>query len=201
MASRRRPGRPPGDSRTREQIAAAARRQFAELGYERTTIRSIAKEAGVDPALVHHFFGSKQRLFLSVTELPLQPEEVLPRVLAGRRSEAGLRLARFSVELWENPEARERLAGILRAAVSEPEAAQMARELATERFVGAISESLDVDDAPLRASLISSQGIGIAMARYILRVEPLASMAPEALVEALAPTFQNYLTGPLGPRG
>jgi AcrR family transcriptional regulator len=200
MASRRRPGRPPGDSRTREQIAAAARRQFAELGYERTTIRSIAKEAGVDPALVHHFFGSKQRLFLSVTELPLQPEEVLPGVLAGRRSEAGMRLARFSVELWENPEARERLAGILRAAVSEPEAAQMARELATERFVGAISESLGVDDAPLRASLISSQGIGIAMARYILRVEPLASMDPDALVEAIAPTFQNYLTGPVGPR-
>jgi AcrR family transcriptional regulator len=200
MASRRRPGRPPGDSRTREQIAAAARRQFAELGYERTTIRSIAKEAGVDPALVHHFFGSKQRLFLSVTELPLQPEEVLPGVLAGRRSEAGMRLARFSVELWENPEARERLAGILRAAVSEPEAAQMARELATERFVGAISESLGVDDAPLRASLISSQGIGIAMARYILRVEPLASMDPDALVDAIAPTFQNYLTGPVGPR-
>ena len=201
MASKRRPGRPAGGTGTREQIAAAARSQFAELGYERTTIRGVAKEAGVDPALVHHFFGSKQRLFLSVTELPLQPEDVLPRVLAGRRSEAGLRLARFSVELWENPEAREPLAGILRAAVSEPEAAQMARELATERFVGAISESLGVDDAPLRASLISSQGIGIAMARYILRVEPLASMAPEALVEALAPTFQNYLTGPLGPRG
>jgi AcrR family transcriptional regulator len=200
MASRRRPGRPPGESRTREAIAAAARRQFAELGYERTTIRGVATEAGVDPALVHHFFGSKQRLFLSVTELPIQPEDVLPGVLAGRRSEAGMRLARFSVELWENPEARDRLAGILRAAVSDPEAAQMARELATERFVDAISESLGVDDAPLRASLISSQGIGIAMARYILRVEPLASMAPEALIEAIAPTFQNYLTRPLTPR-
>jgi AcrR family transcriptional regulator len=200
MPSRRQPGRPPGESRTREAIAAAARRQFAELGYGRTTIRGVAAEAGVDPALVHHFFGSKQRLFLSVTELPLQPEEVLPGILAGRRSEAGMRLARFSVELWENPEARERLAGILRAAVSEPEAAQMARELATERFVGAISESLGVDDAPLRASLISSHGIGIAMARYILRVEPLASMAPDALIEAIAPTFQNYLTRPLAPR-
>ena len=200
MASKRRPGRPPGGSRTREQIAAAARRQFAELGYERTTIRGVAEEAGVDPAMVHHFFDSKQRLFLSVTELPFAPEEVLPDVLAGRRSEAGLRLARFSVDLWENPEARERLAGILRAAVSEPEAAQMARELATERFVSAISESLGVDDAHLRASLISSQGIGLAMARYILRVEPLASMDPDALVDAIAPTFQNYLTGPLGPR-
>ena len=79
MASKRRPGRPAGGTQTREQIAAAARGQFAGLGYERTTIRGVAKEAGVDPALVHHFFGSKQRLFLSVTELPLQPEEVLRR--------------------------------------------------------------------------------------------------------------------------
>ena len=199
MASRRRPGRPPGDSRTREQIAAAARRQFAELGYERTTIRSIAKEAGVDPALVHHFFGSKQRLFLSVTELPLQPEEVLPGVLAGRRSEAGMRLARFSVELWESPEARERLARNpprrrLRARGGPNGARARHRAL-----VGAISESLGVDDAPLRASLISSQASGI-MARCILRVEPLASMDPDALVERIPrPRFQNYLTGPFGP--
>jgi AcrR family transcriptional regulator len=200
MASKRRPGRPPGDSRTREAIAAAARRQFAELGYERTTIRGVAREAGVDPALVHHFFGSKQKLFLSVTELPFQPEEALPRVLAGRRSEAGLRLARFAVGLLENPDAREILAGILRATASEPEAAQMARELATERIVGAITESLGADDAPLRANLVASQSIGLLMARHILCVEPLASMAPEALIEAIAPNFQHYLTRPLGPR-
>src|SRR5215211_1809436 len=118
MASRRRPGRPPGDSRTQEAIAAAARRQFAELGYERTTIRGVAQEAGVDPALVHHFFDSKQKLFLSVTELPFRPEETLPRVLAGRRSEAGLRLARFAVGLLENPESGEVMTGILRAAAS-----------------------------------------------------------------------------------
>jgi AcrR family transcriptional regulator len=200
MVPKRRPGRPPGDSRTREAIAAAARRQFAELGYERTTIRGVAQEVGVDPALVHHFFDSKQRLFLSVTELPFQPEEALPAVLAGRRSEAGLRLARFTVGLWENPEARQILAGILRAAVSEPEAAQMARELATERIRDAISDSLGVDDALLRANLIASQSIGLLMARYILCVEPLASMAPDALIQAIAPTFQHYLTRPLGPR-
>jgi AcrR family transcriptional regulator len=200
MAPKRRPGRPAGSSRTREAIAAAARRHFAELGYERTTIRSVAQEAGVDPALVHHFFDSKQKLFVSVTELPFQPEEVLPSVLAGRRSEAGLRLARFSVELLENPEAREVLTGMLRAAASEPEAAQMVRELATEPIVGAIADALGVDDAALRANLISSQSVGLIMARYILRVEPLASMAPEALIEAIAPTFQRYLTRQLGPR-
>jgi AcrR family transcriptional regulator len=199
MSSKRRPGRPPGSSSTREEIATAARRQFAELGYERTTIRGVAQKAGVDPALVHHFFGSKQKLFLSVTELPFRPEETLPSVLAGRRSEAGLRLARFSVELWENPEAREVLTGILRAAVSEPEAAQMARELATQPIVGAITEILGADDAPLRANLISSQSVGLVMARYILRVEPIASMDPEALIHAMAPGFQHYLTRPLGP--
>ncbi len=200
MAAKRRPGRPPGNSRTQEAIAAAARRQFAELGYERTTIRGVAQEARVDPALVHHFFGSKQKLFLSVTELPFRPEKTLPEVLAGRRSEAGLRLARFAVGLLETPESREVMTGILRAAASEPEAAQLARELATERIVGAISGSLGVEDAPLRANLVASQSIGLVMARYILRVEPLASMAPEALVEALAPSFQHYLTRPLGPR-
>jgi AcrR family transcriptional regulator len=200
MGSKRRPGRPPGNSRTREEIATAARRHFAELGYERTTIRGIARKAGVDPALVHHFFGSKQKLFLSVTELPFRPEETLPSVLAGRRSEAGLRLARFAVGLLENPEAREILTGILRAAVSEPEAAQMARELATEPIVGAIAETLGADDAPLRANLISSQSVGLVMARYILRVEPLASMAPDELVETIAPGFQHFLTRPLVAR-
>src|SRR4051794_38091626 len=179
MYPKRRPGRPRGESGTREGIAAGARRQFAELGYDRTTIRGVAQEAGVDPALVHHFFGSKQELFLSVTALPFQPDEALPSVLAGRRSEAGLRLARFTLGLWENPEAREILTGILRAAASEPQAAQMARELATERIRDAIADSLGVDDAPLRANLIASHSIGLLMARYILRVEPLASMAPE----------------------
>jgi AcrR family transcriptional regulator len=200
MDSKRRPGRPRGESRTREAIAAAARRQFAELGYERTTIRGVAQEAGVDPALVHHFFGSKQKLFLSVTEFPFQPEDVMADVLAGRRSQAGLRLARILLGRWENPEAREILTGILRAAASEPEAAQMARELFTERVRDAIVDSLGVDDAPLRANLIASHSIGLLMARYILRVEPLASTATEALIEAIAPSFQHYLTRPLSSR-
>jgi AcrR family transcriptional regulator len=192
-----RPGRRPGTSGTREAIATAARRGFAELGYDRTTIRGIAEEAGVDPALVVHFFGSKQRLFLSVMELPFEPEQVVPRVLAGRRSEAGLRFARFAVSVLENPEARNVLTGVLRAAASEPEAARLARELVAQRIVAAISEGLAVDRPDLRANLVSSQIVGVIMARYILQVEPLASLDPGELAEVLAPNLQRYLTRPL----
>lgn len=196
-SAKRRTGRRPGRSGTREAIAAAARRGFAELGYERTTIRAVAEEAEVDPALVVHFFGSKQELFLSVMALPFDPEEVLPKVLAGPRSQAGLRLARFAVGMLEDPQARGVITGILRAAASEPEAARMARELVAGRVVGAISESLGVEDARLRASLVGSQIVGLVMARYIVRVEPLASLPPEAVIEAIAPALQRYLTRPL----
>ena len=194
-----RTGRRPGSSDTREAIAEAARRRFAELGYERATIRAIASEAGVDPALVVHFFGSKQQLFLSVMTLPFEPEQVMPEVLAGRRSEAGLRLARFAVGQLEDPRTRATITGILRAAASEPEAASMVRDLVAGRVVGSIAKSLGVADAPLRATLVASQILGLVMARYVVRVAPLASLAPEALIEAVAPNLQRYLTGPLGP--
>ena len=196
---RGRTGRRPGSSDTREAIAAAARRRFGELGYERTTIRAIATEAGVDPALVVHFFGSKQKLFLSVMTLPFEPEKVMPEVLAGRRSQAGLRLARFAVGQLEDPRAQATITGIVRAAASEPEAASMVRDLVAGRVVGSIAKGLGVADAPLRASLVGSQIVGLVMARYVVCVEPLASLPPEALIEAIAPNLQRYLTGPLGP--
>jgi AcrR family transcriptional regulator len=197
----RRTGRRPGSSGTREAIAEAARRRFAELGYERTTIRTIAGDAGVDPALVLRFFGSKQQLFLSVMALPFEPEEVFPEILAGRRSGAGLRLARFAVGVLEDPRGRSVITGILRAAASEPEAARMVRDLVAGRIVAAISESLGVEDARLRANLVASQIVGLAMSRYIVRVEPLASLPPEAVVEAIAPNLQRYLTRPLTASG
>jgi AcrR family transcriptional regulator len=192
-----RTGRRPGVSGTRDAIAAAAQRRFAEVGYERATIRAIAEDAGVDPALVLHFFGSKQRLFLSVMALPFDPEEVMAEILAGGRSEAGVRLAGFAVQTLENARSRRVLTGILRAAASEPQAARIVREQFAERIVGAITEGLGVADARLRASLISSQMVGLIMARYVIRVEPLASLGPEELIAALAPNLQRYLTGQL----
>ena len=199
MASkqRQRTGRRPGSSGTRDAIAESACRQFAELGYDRTTIRGVAADAGVDPALVVHFFGSKQKLFVSVMALPFEPEERMPEILAGRRSELGLRVARFAVGLLEDPQARSVMTGIVRSAASEEEAARMVRELVAKRIVGAIADSLEVADARLRANLVSSQIIGLIMARYIVRVEPLASLAPEALIAAIAPNLQRYLTGTL----
>jgi AcrR family transcriptional regulator len=195
---RQRTGRRPGTSGTREAIAEAAKRRFAELGYDRTTIRGVAEEAGVDPALVSHFFGSKQKLFITVMELPFEPEEVLPEIFAGPRSKLGERIAHFVVENLDDPQVRGVVTGILRAASSEPEVARMVREQVATRILDAIAENLGVEDARLRASLIQSQVIGLAMARCVIGVEPLASLPADELVTAIAPNLQRYLTGPLG---
>jgi len=194
----RRSGRRPGDSGTREAILEAARRQFAELGYDRTSLRAIALEAGVDPTLVSHFHGSKQRLFVSVVELPFHPTEILPGLLAGDRDAIGLRVARFVVGVAESEDGRRRVTGLVRAAASEPEAARLVRELVARELFAPIAQALEVEDAELRASLVGSQIVGLVMARYVVAVEPLASCPPEVVVAALAPTLQRYLTGPLG---
>ncbi|MGH3007565.1 MAG: TetR family transcriptional regulator [Gaiellaceae bacterium] len=195
-ARSKRSGRRPGASGTREAIARAARRLFAERGYDRTTLRAIAADAAVDPALVVHFFGSKQELFLSVVELPFEPAEVLPEILAGDRDAVGRRFARFVVGVLEDPEARSRMTGIVRAAASEPAAARIMRELLTSRVLGPLAASLGADDAPLRATLAGSQVVGLVMARHVVGVEPLASLEPDALVDAVGPTFQRYLAEP-----
>src|SRR3954469_20133305 len=186
-----RTGRRRGDSGTRQAILDAARRQFAELGYDRTSMRSIATEAGVDPALVIHFHGTKQRLFVAVVELPFDPDEALPSILAGDADEVGLRFARFIVGLLESDEGRRRMSGLVRAAASEPEAARMVRELVTERVIGPLVAGLGVPDAPLRASLVGAQVVGLVMARHVVGVHPLAELAPDRLVEVLAPAFQR----------
>ncbi len=189
----KRPGRRAGDSGTREAIQAAARRQFAERGFDRTSLRSIAKEAGVDPTLVSHFFGSKQALFVKVVELPFDPAAVMPGLLAGDRDEIGLRLARFIIGVLESEEGRQRLTGLVRAAASEDEAAQALRELITRRVLGTIAENLGADDAPFRASLAGSQVVGMVMARYVVRVEPLASRDADEVARTIAPVLQHYL--------
>lgn len=193
----RRSGRRPGDSGTRAAIRAAAGRQFAEVGYDRTSMRSIAAEAGVDPGLVAHFFGNKHRLFVEVVELPFDPEHVVPVIFAGDREQIGRRLAEFLLTMLENPEARRRITGLVRAAASEPEAARMVRALIEREVFARIVDALGVDDADARAALVGSQVVGLVMARHIVAVEPLASMAPERAAAAIAPNLQRYLTGPL----
>jgi AcrR family transcriptional regulator len=193
----KRSGRRPGESGTREAILRSARSQFAKRGYDRTTIRAIAAGAGVDPALVSHFFGSKQQLFLSVVELPFEPDIVLPSLVAGDRAQVGERLARFIVSVLEDPDARSRITGMVRAAATEPAAARMLRELLTRRVFVPLADALGVDDARLRANLVGSQIVGLVMARYIVAVEPLGTLPTEDVVRAIAPTLQRYLTGSL----
>jgi AcrR family transcriptional regulator len=193
----RRPGRRAGDSGTRDAILDAARRQFAERGYDRTSLRSIAQEAEVDPTLVSHFYGSKQNLFATVVELPFDPSVVIPHLLAGEPDGVGQRLAGFLVSVLESDAGRQRLTGMVRAAASEPEAARLVREFISREVLARIAESLDVDDAPLRASLVGSQIVGMVMARYVVKVEPLASRDPAEVAKAVAPVFQHYLTEPL----
>ena len=193
-------GRRPGPSRTRAAILEAARRQFGERGYDRTSLRSIAGEASVDPALVSHFFGSKQRLFVEVVELPFDPAETLLGILAGDPETVGTRLAHLLVSLLENPEARARMTGIVRAAATEPEAARMVRELLMREVWAPAAELLGVDDAELRMNLVGSQMVGLVMARYVVEAQPLASLPPDEVVAAIGPTLQRYLTEPLADR-
>jgi AcrR family transcriptional regulator len=191
-------GRRPGEPDTRGDILRAARRLFAERGFDRTTLREVARRARVDPALVGHYFGSKERLFLDAVELPFEPETVLPAVIAGDRDDVGRRVARFLVATLETPAARERITSIVRAAASEPAAAALVREVIQERVLAPVARALQTGDADLRAALAGSQVVGLVMARYVVGVEPLASLPPERLVAALAPTFQRYLAGRLG---
>lgn len=195
----RRSGRRAGASGTREAILIAAGRQFAQHGYDRASLRRIAAEAGVDQKLIAHFFGSKQQLFVAAIELPLNPAEVLPAVLAGDRSSVGVRFAAILVNVLEQPEIHQRLTGVVRAAASEPEVARMMREFLAREVFAPVAELLGSEDAQFRLNLVGSQIVGLVMARYVVALEPLASMSPEAVAEAIAPTLQRYLIGSLTP--
>jgi AcrR family transcriptional regulator len=194
--SGRRSGRRPGPSTTREAITRAARGQFSEFGYDRTTIRGVAREAGVDPALVLRFYGSKDALFREVMALPPAAAEALERIADGPRATVGRRLAELIIGLLENPETRAIVLGRIRSAVSHPEAAALVRETVT-RDVGRLTSALTDDQPEVRAVLAGTHVVGLAVARYVVLVEPLASMPAADVVEYAAPTFQRYLVGPL----
>jgi AcrR family transcriptional regulator len=191
-------GRRPGAANTRGAILDAARSLFASQGFARTSIRAIASRAGVDPALVLHYFGTKENVFLSAIQLPFEPEAVLPGLLEGDRATLGERVAHFVVATLENDAARARALAIIRAAASEPAAATLLRGLVERRIRDPIAQRLGTADAELRASLFGSQVVGLAMARYVVGVEPLASLPPERVAALIAPTFQRYLVEPLG---
>jgi len=180
-------------------ILTAAREAFAERGYDGASIRLIATGAGVDPALVHHYFGTKDQLFLAAMRAPLDPAEILPEVFGGDRDQVGERLVRTLLRVWDSP-AGEAAAALFRSAVSNETMAKMLREFIVNRILRRAAKDLDLDpaEAPLRTNLVATQIAGVVMIRYILKVEPLASAPAETLIAAIGPNIQRYITGDLG---
>lgn len=195
----RRSGRRPGNSGTRDAILAAASRHFAEQGYDRASLRAIAAEAGVDQKLIAHFFGPKQQLFVAAVGLPFNPAEVFSPILDGDSSSRGGRLAALITDVLEQAEIHQRFTGVVRAAASEPEVARMLREFVSREVLAPAASLLGTDAAAFRINLVGSQIVGLVMARYVLAIEPLASMPPKAVAAAIAPTLERYLDGPLDP--
>lgn len=186
-------GRRPGDEDTRRAILEQARRLFAEQGYERASLRVIASAAGVDPALIAHYFGSKQGLLTAALELPVDPKVVLAPVLAGPREEAGERLVRAIVTVWEIPEVNERLMGMLRTAASHDLAREVLRTALHNAFAPVVAEL--VDDRPeVRTGLVMSQMGGLAFTRYFLQLPEVTGLDTDVLAATVGRTIQRYLT-------
>jgi len=196
--SRRRGRRPNTESAdTRDRILTVAREEFSERGYEKTSVRAIAKAAGVDSALVHHYFGTKEQVFEAAIAVALAPAADAPAAVAdGPLDTVGERLTRFIFGVWENPTTRTPLLAIVRSAVNNEAAASVFRRLVVSQVLGRVAVQLKVPDAELRAELAGAQLVGCAMLRYVIKVEPLASADVEQVIARVAPVVQGHLTGP-----
>lgn len=201
---RSRTGRRAGESGTRQAILAAARRAFAEHGYDGATIRGIAASARVDPALVHHFYGTKEGLFAASMQLPFVPSEAIEAALARYEpgQSPGTHLVRSALSVWESAEARHSFQAMLRSALTSDQAAATLREFIGEailRPVATLAAGTDPDLTGYRVSLVASQMLGIAISRYVLRFGPVATASPEELAAAVGPAIDRYLAGDLRP--
>jgi AcrR family transcriptional regulator len=190
-------GRRAGESGTRASILAAARRLFATEGADGTTIRAVAQAAGVDPALVMHYFGSKDGLFQAAIEWPIDMGEAMGRVVKGDIDGLGERVVRFYLELWEDEATRHPLEIIMRGAMRRQADTRLLTEFVHDQIVERLAGALSGPDAELRGSHIPSTLVGLAMARYILRLPPLADLEADEVVAIVAPTIQRYVNGPL----
>lgn len=193
MTTTRRRGRPKGESGSRDRIVAAAEHEFGEHGYDGATIRAIAGRAGVDSALVHHYFGTKADLFAEVIGIPLRPDVDVLAILEGPRDEVGERVVRYVLEAFERPDVRRRGVTLIRVALgskvmSPPLVGFLSREL-----IGRITARLEVPDAGLRATLAASQIVGMIVTRHVVKLAPIAEAPVEELVARVGPTIQRYL--------
>ncbi|WP_112469101.1 TetR/AcrR family transcriptional regulator [Streptomyces triticisoli] len=195
----RRRGRPRREEAadTRDRILTVAREEFSEHGYEKTSVRGIAKAAGVDSALVHHYFGTKEQVFEAAVAVIFAPALNAPDALADAPpDDVGERLTRFFFGIWENPATRTPLLAVVRSALTNDTAAAVFRRLIASQLLRRIAGRLDLPDAELRAELAAAQLVGCAILRYVIRLEPLASADAEQIVARLAPVVQGHLTGP-----
>ncbi|MDX1449244.1 MAG: TetR family transcriptional regulator [Acidimicrobiia bacterium] len=191
--SRRRGPRTGGED-TRQQILEAARRLFAQHGYDRTTMRAIGAASRVDPSLIHHYFGKKENLFAASISLPVDLPRRLSEILGESSTVAGEALARMFFSVWEDADARTALIGQLRHAITTGERPVVA-EFITSAVLGRVAAVMEGEDRELRAELVASHLMGIALLRYIIRMEPLASAEVETIVAMVAPRLQQYLDG------
>jgi len=196
-ANRKRPGRPTGTSDSRDRILSSARELFARNGIDKTTIRAITAGAGVDPALVHHYFGTKQQLFATAIHLPIDPAEVLGPLRATPIEQLGHELPSLLLPLWDSALGSGFIA-TLRSLMAGSDVS-LVRSFLQE--VIAVEVGSRVDDPPgsgmLRIQFVASQMVGVAMARYILELQPFASLPVQQIADTIAPNLQRYLTGDL----
>lgn len=194
--ARRGPGRPAeGGADRRQAILDAAREQFAERGYAAASVRAIARQAEVDPALVHHYFGSKEKVFVAAMELPFDPAERLPAVLEGDLDGMAERLTRMFLGMWADPTFRTPMLGLVRSAFTSEQGATMLREFVGEAWLGRVAQAGGTAGPvdPLRVQAAAAQLVGVVILRYVVRLEPLASASDDDLVALVTPTIQCYL--------
>ena len=195
-ASSRGAGRRPGSPDTRGEILAAARREFAARGFDNTSLRGVARTAGVDPALVHHYFAGKEDLFLAAMELPFDPRTVLPPVLQGPTDGVGERLVRTVLGLWDDPALRPRLLSVIRSAVASEESAHLLRDGFLRMVIEQIAAVPGVAEPSRRGALAGSQIVGLLLVRYVVELEPVATMPADDLARVVGPTLERYLFDP-----
>jgi AcrR family transcriptional regulator len=196
---KRAPRGPRGDrGETLAEIKRAARASFAAHGWEGTSLRAIARQVGVDPALVHYYFSSKEELLDAVTTPPEEWLESIRVTAATPLRERGEAIVRNVIWTWAQPEIREVLESTILTASHEPRTREKLRALVTASLLPAVAERIEGEERTLRASLIGSQVLGLVMLRYVWRIEPIASLSDDELVALVAPTIQRYLSARLG---
>jgi AcrR family transcriptional regulator len=191
---RRTPGRRPGGPDTRGEILRAARESFADKGFAATSLRAVARRAGVDAALVHHYFDGKDELFIEAMAIPVDPRRIAAQIVGGPADELGRRIATVFLGVWESADGQQRMKALFRSMVTSDEVARMMREGITRMILQPVSQVLDVPDAEIRVGLVATQLVGAAVVRYLIGLEPIASADVEMLIDRLAPVLQHHLT-------